>query len=76
MQSDGTNRALLGNYDDVIGFETALKSVEKEVCDLIEVASIRPAYLFSPNPPQPHPKNPTQPQQNSSWYPQAHPDTL
>lgn len=71
MQRDGTNRSLLGNYD-IIGSATAVKSVKKEVCDLIDLPSARPAYLSSSNSPQLHPKNLTQPPQNSSWYLQAH----
>jgi len=33
-QSNGTNRALLGNYHDIIGSVIALNSVKQEFCDL------------------------------------------
>lgn len=58
-QRDGTNRVFLGNCNDIIHSATAVSSVKKEVCDLVEVAFVRLAYCFPPDsPPSPKKHNP------------------
>lgn len=61
-QRGGTNRALPGNCNDITVSATAVNSVKKEVCDPVEVAFARLAYLFSCCPtPQKKPKTNSKP---------------